>query len=386
MGIKVIIPFDNDLKKYTKELILAKDNASMAKISYGLRRGNKTLSYRTRQRFNKNTIEIEMYNLEDVVNYSVADDDFVLEFERPTVTFNDVIGSFDAKKTLNDFIWYLKNPLAYLESGMKAPKGILLYGPPGTGKTLLARALAGETNFSFIQKSASDFVNKDPNEVEKLFKKARKYAPTIIFIDEIDAIAKERLGISPTEAILNKFLTEIDGFKFDSKRPILLICATNYPIERARDGQIILDQAFVRRFDRKIKIDLPNKAERIEFIKYYLNKHSVKKISDDCIENVASRTIYSSPANLENLIDQAIRDAMPNELTDKILSDTVDANKYGEIKTKYSAEDIKRTAIHESGHAILYIVTGNKPAFLTITSRSDYGGYGISWKWKAGIY
>lgn len=371
IGVKGLI---NTKESFTDDLLLAKAKASMTKNCYKLSRANKVLQYRTRQKSYDDVIEIEMYNLKFVIDYNVEDDDFVMDFDRPTIKFDDVIGQDDAKETLKDFIKYLNNPIAYIENGVRPPRGILFYGPPGTGKTLLAKALAGESTVSFLQKNASDFVNKAPSEIENLFKKARKYAPAIIFLDEVDAIAKERMGYSTNESILNKLLSEIDGFNFDYKRPVLVIAATNYPIEKTAPNVVALDPAFVRRFDRKIKIGLPNKDERIKFINYYLEKHSINTISEECIKNIASRTMYYSPADLELLIEHAIRRAEFNPLTDEILSDTVDENKHGKSNI-LDLEEIKRTAIHESGHALVCYLCGIVPAYLTIISRGGYGGY-----------
>lgn len=371
IGVKGLINLGDIFKSDTA---LARARASMTKNCYSLSRANKVLQYRTRQKCYDDVIEIEMYNLKFVIDYNVEDDDFVMDFDRPTITFNDVIGQDDAKETLKDFIKYLNNPVTYLENGVRAPRGILFYGPPGTGKTLLAKALAGESTVSFIQKNASDFVNKSPEELEKLFARARKYAPAIIFLDEVDAIAKERMGFSSNESVLNKLLSEMDGFKLDLKRPVIVIAATNFPIEKSERNSVALDPAFVRRFDRKIKIGLPNKDERIQFINYYLGKHSINTISKECINNISNRTIYYSPADLEQLIEHAIRNAKGSILTDELLSNTVDENKHGK-ENKSSEDDMKRTAIHESGHALVCYLCGITPAYLTIISRSGYGGY-----------
>ena len=372
IGIKGLIRSDEN---FVVDCTLAKNRASMARNCFQLNRENKILSYRTRQKLYDDVIEIEMYNIKFSVDYNAADDnDFVLDIDRPQVKFSDVIGSNDAKETLKDFIRYLNNPVQYLENGIRAPRGILLYGPPGTGKTLLAKALAGESTVSFIQKNASDFVGKSPDYVGELFNKARKYAPAVIFIDEVDAIAKERGLGGPSESILNKLLSELDGFKFDAKRPIIVIAATNYPLERTSINPIILDPAFVRRFDRKIKIDLPNKKERIEFLHYYLKKHSINTISDECINNIASRTVYYSPADLELLVEHALRNCNGNKLTDEILSNTVDENKNGKANEQ-TEKEIKTTAVHESGHALVCYLSGKTPAYVTIVSRGGYGGY-----------
>lgn len=374
LGVKDTI----NTKDFKKNFNLIKEKVAIAKSCYKLISENKLLNYRSRQKKNNDILEIEMYNLNFKVEYNAVDDEeFLLDIDRPEVKFDDIIGSEDAKDTLRDFIDYLNNPRKYLDNGTRAPRGILLYGPPGTGKTMLAKAIAGESTFSFIQKNASDFVGKSADLIGDLFAKARKYAPSIIFLDEVDAIAKERVGYSFNDHILNKLLSELDGFKFDIKHPVIVICATNFPIEKTNTNTVVLDPAFVRRFDRKIKIDLPNKKERIEFINYYLNKHSIKTISEECILNIAKRTVYYTPAALEHLIEHALRNAKGNELTDEILENTVDENRYGK-ENKINEEDSYRSAIHEAGHAFISYLSSKMPTYLTITSRGNYGGYMMS--------
>ena len=191
---------------------------------------------------------------------TAADDaDSVLDdVEKPNVHFADVIGAGDAKEELKFFIDYLKNPKKFSAQGLKPPKGVLLYGPPGTGKTMLAKAMAGESDVAFIPAVASAFVTKyqgsGPEAVRELFKKARRYAPAILFIDEIDAVGRKR-GESNTshgeEMALNALLTEMDGFSVDPKRPVFVLAATNFDVEEGQGGMGVIDPALARRFDRK---------------------------------------------------------------------------------------------------------------------------------------
>ncbi len=376
-GVKGIVNFDLTLKQFKNDILEIQKASLIAKKCYQLRRSNKALTYKIRKKIIDNTLIVEMYDLKYKTSYLTEDNDVILDFQRPDVKFSDVIGCEDAINTLKDFVKYLDDPMEYTKNGARAPRGVLLYGPPGTGKTTLAKALAGEArDCEIIQKSASDFVGKDPSVIEDLFNEARRYAPAIIFIDEIDAIAKERIGISNTEPLLNKLLTELDGFEFNPKKPVLVIAATNYPVEKKNGCQISLDPAFVRRFDRKICIDLPDEAGRRKVIKYFLNTHNATNISEDCINNIASRAIQYSPDNLGKLIEHAIRRASsPDKLTDEILNDSFDANKYGEKENYLSFEDKKSTAIHEAGHALVSYLTGNEISYITIRSRGSFGGY-----------
>ncbi len=300
---------------------------------------------------------------------------------RPRVKFADVIGAHDAKETLKEFSEFLKNPRAYYDNGARMPRGVLLYGPPGTGKTLLAKAMAGESDVAFIEKNATDFFNKyvgeGPRAVREAFRIARKYAPSVLFIDEVDAFGKTRTGGDmnhSAEEILNVFLSEMDGFSIDETRPVFVLAATNYEIDESSGVRRLLDPAFVRRFDRKIRIELPDAAERREFIEYYLAKHGIGNIGNDTIENLAVRSIGRSPADLEMIIEYAIRMMKGKPLDDKTLTDALDAEKFGEEKS-WSEETVLMTTRHETGHALVSWITGSCPAFVTNISRGSFGGY-----------
>ena len=305
----------------------------------------------------------------------------LLDAERPAVRFDDVIGAENAKDELRYFIKYLRNPKKFMLEGGKPAKGVLLYGPPGTGKTMLARAMAGESNVSFIQTSATEFMNKwvgqSEQNVRDIFARARKHAPTIIFIDEIDAIGKTRDGSSPhTESVLNTLLTELDGFKIDLKRPVFVLAATNYGVEGREGNALTLDNALVRRFDNKVYVDLPNEKERAKYISLAVSKKGFTDIDEDTIKNVAARTPGMSIALLQNIIDLAFRNAgrlgrKPNG-TD--LQNALEEDRYGE-KHEWSEEYYKNVAIHESGHAYIAYLSGEKPTYMTIVSRGNFGGY-----------
>ncbi len=309
---------------------------------------------------------------------SVLDD-----VEKPNIHFSDVIGASGAKDELKFFIDYLKNPKKFTAQGLKPPKGVLLYGPPGTGKTMLAKAMAGESDVAFIPAVASAFVTKyqgsGPEAVRALFKKARRYAPSIIFIDEIDAVGRKR-GQSNTshgeEMALNALLTEMDGFSVDPKRPVFVLAATNFDVEEGQGGMGVIDAALARRFDRKILVDLPNAEEREQFVRLYLNKNKTHSVTEEMIKRLASRSMGMSPANLASVFELANRMAVKAQkpLDDAILDEAYEITKHGE-KKEWGYEYLERVARHESGHAFLCYLGGNTPAYLTIVARGGHGGY-----------
>lgn len=309
---------------------------------------------------------------------SVLDD-----VEKPDIRFTDVIGAADAKEELRFFIDFLRNPKKFSAQGLKPPKGVLLYGPPGTGKTMLAKAMAGESDVAFIPAVASAFVTKyqgsGPEAVRELVKKARRYAPAILFIDEIDAVGRKR-GESNSghgeEMALNALLTEMDGFSVDPKRPVFVLAATNFDVEEGQGGMGVIDPALARRFDRKILVDLPNADEREQFVRLYLKKNPTHLVSEEMIKRLASRSMGMSPANLAAVFELANRMAVKagTPLDDAILDDAFEITKHGE-KKDWGYEYLERVARHESGHAFLCYLGGNTPAYLTIVARGSHGGY-----------
>lgn len=352
-----------------------------------LQRVHKVLSYNCAQVFSADGKEAEIKLASLCLKRDVGVEDSLLVLEdtmRPAVRFKDVIGAEEAKEALRWYIDYMKNPRAYLNKGTRAPRGILLYGPPGTGKTLLAKAMAGESGVTFIQKNATEFfekyVGEGPKAIRKAFAVARKYAPAVLFIDEVDTIAKPRTGSEfshSSEELLNTFLSEMDGFVFDEKRPVLVMAATNFAVEGGQDARRVLDAAFVRRFDRRIEVGLPNTEERRQFIEYYLGKHGIETIGKGTVKNVALRTIGRSPADLENLIEFAIRRAKGAPLTGKMLEQALDAERYGKEKA-WSPETVRKTSLHEAGHVVIQWLTGSVPEYVTNISRGGYGGYVLS--------
>ncbi len=346
-----------------------------------LLKSNKCISFETKQTFKNGSAEIVLYDFRITTSVSAEDRDLIVsDLSRPDISFNDVIGANDAKEELSYFVDYLKNPKKYAKSGVKSPKGVLLYGPPGTGKTMLAKAMAGESGVTFIATEGNKFISRyageGKNAVHKLFSIAKKYAPTIIFIDEIDVIAKERNGLGTVdEATLTAFFTEMDGFANNTKNPVFVLAATNYNVNPGTLKS--LDSAFVRRFDRSIFIDLPGKPDRIDYINKKIKNNKNYDLTNNIIENIAVRSVGMSFANIEAVFETALRMALRqnvNVVTDDILEEAFEITCFGEEK-KWDKDQLLRVARHESGHALLYWLNGNTPSYLTIVARGSHGGY-----------
>ena len=350
-----------------------------------LARENKALSYKTSQTlFDSGKIaNINLFDFKLELVTDIDDSKNVLDnVSRPDLHFDDVIGAEDAKSELKYFVEYLKNPVKYMRQGVRTPKGILLYGPPGTGKTLLAKAMAGESGVTFLRAEGNEFlkhyVGDGPESVHSLFNAARKYAPAIIFIDEIDAIGKNRADISDdssTGDILTAFLTEMDGFNTDTSRPVFVLAATNYGVDSSKGKT--LDPALLRRFDRRIYIDLPNRDERKKYLIMKLSKYQSICLSDEEIDNIAMRSTGMSLAELESVIEMALRSAIRSEsgvVGDAEFEDAFETFNSGE-KRNWNIDTLKRVARHEAGHALLCWMSGEKPSYLTVVARGDHGGY-----------
>ena len=206
---------------------------------------------------------------------------------------------------------------------------------------MLAKALAGEAEVTFIPTAASAFVKQyagsGPAAVRELFKKARRYAPSIIFIDEVDTIAKQRTGRGGAEEdTLNALLAEMDGFAVDPKRPVFVLAATNYEVEQDNGGIGVLDEAFMRRFDSKILIELPNTEERERYINLMLSKISKHNVSEETVKSIASRSIGMSLAILSNVIEKAKRIAAEKDvpLNGEILTEAFEVTRFGDKKDR----------------------------------------------------
>jgi len=313
---------------------------------------------------------------------------------RPDTKLSDVIGAKDAKEELSFFIESLQNPKKYAKLGITAPKGILFYGPPGTGKTMLAKAVAGEANVMFLategNKFESKWVGDSAKNVHKLFKAARKYAPSVVFIDEIDAVIKDRSSVGPgqrgTDDIVTALLAEMDGFDVRPDKPVFVIAATNAQVNENGGG---LDPAVLRRFDRKIYVDLPDKEERLEYLRRKTADEDRYSVTAAELESLAVRSVGSSIAELENVMNAAVRKAI-REQSDKVTGEILDAAYHdyidGEERENRDEEDVRKTAIHESGHALLHWIHGNTPQYITISARSNYGGYVLLSNESKGTY
>jgi cell division protease FtsH len=275
---------------------------------------------------------------------------------KQSVTFKDVAGIEDAKKELEEVVDFLKNPAKYRKIGARTPKGVLLFGPAGVGKTLLARAVAGEAGVPFFSMAGSEFmemlVGVGASRVRDLFGQAKASAPAIIFIDEIDAIGRQRGkgfigGHDEREQTLNQILVEMDGFTPNDN--VIVVAATNR-------GDL-LDPALLRpgRFDRRVVLDMPDKEGRKEILKIHArNKKFAAKVNWD---RVADRTVGFSGADLENMLNEAAILAAREDKNDIEMEDIEEAAtkvKLGPAKRKLQSEEDKRlTAYHESGHALV---------------------------------
>lgn len=297
------------------------------------------------------------------------------------VRFKDVAGLEEEKEEVAELIDFLKNPKKFQKLGARIPKGVLLVGPPGTGKTLLAKAVAGEANVPFYYISGSDFVELfvgvGASRVRDMFKQAKHTAPCLIFIDEIDAVGRQRGaglggGHDEREQTLNQLLTEMDGF--GANEGIIIIAATNRPD--------VLDPALLRpgRFDRQVTVSLPDQKERLAI----LNVHAKDKTFDSTVnlENLSKRTPGFSGADLENLLNEsallAVR-ANKNKITMTEIDEATDRVMMGPAKkTRKITENEKRLiATHESGHAVvgLKLPDAQDVHKITIIPRGQAGGY-----------
>ena len=300
------------------------------------------------------------------------------------VTFKDVAGADEEKEELEEIVQFLRDPQRYTELGAHIPKGVLLVGPPGTGKTLLAKAVAGEANAPFFSISGSDFVEMfvgvGASRVRDLFDQAKKAAPSIIFIDEIDAVGRHRGaglggGHDEREQTLNQLLVEMDGFSINEG--VIVMAATN-----RRD---ILDPALLRpgRFDRQVTVNYPDQEGRVEILKV----HSKGKplAADVDLDNVAKRMPYSTGADLENVMNEAAILAVrrhKKQITQQDMVDAIARVQMGPEKKshKVNPKDRHVTAYHEAGHAVIanLLPECDDVHLITIVPRGQAGGYTLS--------
>lgn len=299
------------------------------------------------------------------------------------VTFKDVAGLDEEKEEVSELIDFLKNPKKFQRLGARIPKGVLLVGPPGTGKTLLARSVAGEASVPFYYISGSEFVELfvgvGASRVRDMFKQAKQNAPCLIFIDEIDAVGRQRGaglggGHDEREQTLNQLLTEMDGF--GANEGIIIIAATNRPD--------VLDPALLRpgRFDRQVTVNLPDIKGREEILEVHArNKIFAKGIT---LSNIAKRTVGFSGADLENLLNEAALLAVRRNkpfITMSEIDEAHDRVLMGPAKKshKYTEHERKVVAYHEAGHAVLGLCLdgANEVQKITIVPRGSAGGYNL---------
>ena len=306
-----------------------------------------------------------------------------LSDENNKTTFKDVAGLKEEKEEVRELIDFLKNPKKFTKLGARIPKGVLLEGPPGTGKTLLAKAVAGEANVPFYFISGSDFVELfvgvGASRVRDMFRQAKHNAPCLIFIDEIDAVGRQRGtglggGHDEREQTLNQLLTEMDGFGVNEG--IIIMAATN--------RSDVLDPALLRpgRFDRQVTVDLPDVREREEILKVHAkNKVLAPSVK---LENLARRTPGFSGAALENLLNEAallavrrdkeaITMAEIDEATDRVIAGPA------KLSRKYTEHEKEVVAYHEAGHAVIGIKLADADIVqkITIIPRGSAGGYNL---------
>ncbi|MBY0552417.1 MAG: AAA family ATPase [Candidatus Obscuribacterales bacterium] len=377
------------LEQFRRDLISLAGRLAREERARLMARQRKVLVFDTAPRMDEDgkVLRIRLRNLRFSRAVAAGDaGELIGDVERPTTKFDDVIGADSAKEELRFFIDYLKNPRRFSALGLKPPKGLLLYGPPGTGKTMLARAMAGETELAYLAATATSFVTvwqgSGPENVRKLFERARRYAPAILFIDEIDAIGKIRGGSLSSghaeEMALNALLTELDGFSEEQgDRPVFVLAATNFRVDAQEyeTGGTVLDPALVRRFSRSILVELPDLAARHRFFTLRLAKGDNVKVSQQTIDLLAEKSVSMSIASLERVMEAAGRMAFRNgvELGDGLLIEALDTALDGEVK-EWSPEFLEGTAWHEAGHTVMYWHSGWLSPEVSIVARANYGG------------
>ena len=300
------------------------------------------------------------------------------------IRFADVAGAVEEKEELKELVDFLRNPRTYLALGARIPKGVLLVGPPGTGKTLLAKAVAGEADVPFFSLSGSDlvemFVGVGASRVRDLFEQAKRNSPSIVFIDEIDAVGRHRGaglggGHDEREQTLNQLLVEMDGFA--ANEGVIVMAATN-----RRD---ILDPALLRpgRFDRQITVNYPDVDGRVEILK--VHSRGKPLAADVDLENIAKRTPFATGADLENIMNEAaIRAARARktQIDQSMLIEAVERVQMGPEKKSHKVleEDRKLVAYHEAGHAIVghFLPLCDEVHTVTIVPRGGAGGFTLS--------
>lgn len=382
-GIKDIITIENDGIQPIEDVVY---NLFLSKKMRELVRFGQILNYDLVTRLSKDgkVNHIILRKFKKIENKEKdAADMFISAPELSSIRFDDVIGVEDAKDEMKKFINFVKNPKLYEDTGLKVSKGILMYGPPGTGKTMMAKALAAEAKCPFISTTGAEILNGSKS-IKKAFSIARRYAPSIVFIDEIDAFAQDRQFGKGVTSLVNELLTEMDGFSNNSSKPVFVVAATNSGSAHTIHGENIrLDAALLRRFGNRIFVDLPGKKE----IETFLNRKkedlkdkriNLEALSDEDISFIAEMIIGSSLAEVENILNYVGGVALKNNviITKDLFIEGYEETKYGR-KTEMKEGELKKTAIHEAGHAVIGWIEGgdNKPKYASIISRANFLGY-----------
>lgn len=366
---------ESESKCFEKQLEQAYKDVCCQMVMETLASRHQVLKYETKKEFDAKTnvgsIVFCDFKLETAVESedksSMLSDDL-----RPDKSWDDIYLPKHLKylkKELEFFIHYLGHYKEYHKSGVR-PRGVLLYGPPGTGKTSLAKVVASESKVNFLSISGSELFNGGSEKVQDEFRIARKYAPAILFIDEIDAIGMNREYSTLPNPTLNALLTEMDGFNKVDSKPVFVMAATNL-------GNRI-DFALQRRFDMSVVMDVLDKEGNMQLLKNLINKQSDKfEISEKEFQSIVDRSEGLSPAKLEQVVEAALREGIWSGQTikDDLFDEVFERCTQGEERVDRSPRKIERTAYHEAGHVLIDLYNGRPPAYMTIVARGDHGGY-----------
>ena len=367
-------------QEFEKTVIAIHHRLYREKKARALAKERKVLSFDTASDIDRShrTLNIRLCNFRLSRALDAADAGAMVEdVSRPATRFNDVLGANEAKKAMQFIVDWLKSPKKYRAFGLRAPKGVLMAGSPGTGKTMLARAVAGESDCAFLEASATSFITKwqgsGPQNVRDLFARARRYAPAIVFIDEIDAIGKARTGSSNARAeeeTLNALLTEMDGFgNTNDNSPVIVLAATNL-IKH-------LDEALKRRFDRTIEVDKPDREARFTYLKQAMAARQGAQVSEKTLDRLAGQSAGMTIANLERILQEAgVMAAQAGAaMTDEMIEEAFEKARMGTAKEAPDAKTLERIARHEAGHTLIAWLGGNLPVQVTIVGRGGAGGF-----------